>query len=363
MTSKPTHFLHVVDICIINAYLLCKLVGCWFWHALLHLVLTTFWIASSCFFARVYLLDSFLRIMILSNDYNQLSCGTLIFGRIVVISCADVVTEFFYITSKCQTQGSKRHSVAHVHDVSEFVTSDFNAILIPVQICIISTPWRCIQLVVTIFPSASGCSLGEVIPVLDSYCLLSIPFGIKSIIVWIYWCPERPISLIIYIHRMIVRYVHICTKLIYKLFKFPKSSYLYNFQKSNPQFNLIATNELLGLHNELNPKLEWYPIIVSSIEKGLLGLLYDKIYMKRWLETILLKLKWECKRLYWHVGNSQMIHFSLYSWIFVNYAQCLTKKKSLWKGFFWGGGGAQLLYLPCQMHLNMYMATRKGSIQ
>lgn len=53
------------------------------------------------FFARVYLLDSFLRVMIFSNDHNYLSCGTLIFGRIVVISCANVVTELFYITRKC----------------------------------------------------------------------------------------------------------------------------------------------------------------------------------------------------------------------------------------------------------------------
>jgi hypothetical protein len=88
MTSKPTHFLHVVDICIYQCVLIVQAFRVSVLTRSTLFGLDHYLNCFQFFFARVYLLDSFLRVMIFSNDHNYLSCGTLIFGRLVVISCA-----------------------------------------------------------------------------------------------------------------------------------------------------------------------------------------------------------------------------------------------------------------------------------
>jgi hypothetical protein len=195
MTSKPTHFLYVVDICIINVYLLCKLLGCRFWHALLYLVLTTIWIASNSF-----LLDYTFLILFFVEWFSQMITISCHVAHWYLVELWLFHVLMLWLSSSTLQENARlevrRGTLLHVFTMSQNLW-----LVISMQywykfkFASLVAPWRCIQLVFTIFPSSSRCYLGEVKPMLDSYCLLLIPFSIKSIIVWIYWHHECPISL------------------------------------------------------------------------------------------------------------------------------------------------------------------------
>ena len=148
------------------------------------------------FFARVYLLDSFLRVMI--------------FSQMLTISCH--VAHWYLIElwlfhvlmlwlSSSTLQENARLEVRRGTLLLMFTMSQNMWLVISMQywyqfkFALLALPEDVSNWFSPFFQVLPGVLWETLNQCLDSYCLLLIPFGIKSIIVWIYWHPECPISL------------------------------------------------------------------------------------------------------------------------------------------------------------------------